>query len=450
MSSAAEEKNKNETPTPGQIIDRYRRRILGIRLCANDVVPRVRDVQQSAIQNAAERFNDALKGLKSGTPKSEAKALTTLTRESDQLVLHKETPHDRLICESLFKSAFGCFDAFIGALLRCLYHMNQNLLRCSDKTLNYSDLLGVDSAQDARDLLIEKEIDSLLRESYTTIFDALARRFAVKTLKEFPNWGAFVEASQRRNLITHCDGVVNRQYLQVCETAKVTLPAKTHVGKKLEISLDYLQGTLDVLYEVGFKLGQVLWRKTADSNSEPADSHLTDGILEILKREEWQIARQMTEFAVSFAKPASEMNKRTMAINHAQALRWAGDIDAAKNELSQHDWSGTVRDFRLAVAVLEEDFSEAARLMKSIGQQGELVDCRGYIDWPLFREFRKTEEFRSAFEEVYDTPFEDEVKKVEAESFAEANPSQQSRNTTTRKKAVKKKAVKKKAVKRRA
>lgn len=186
-------------------------------------------------------------------------------------------------------------------------------------------------------------------------------------------------------------------------------------------------------------LGQVLWRKACAEDAEAADTHLTNGIVEILQREEWDVARNMSEFGVTCAKPHNDRNKTLLRVNHAQALLWAGRKKEALDFLNKFDWSATIRDFQLAVAVLREDYEAAGELMRKIGEQGEIVVCAGYIDWPIFREFRKSEQFRKAFKDVYNVQFEDEATQ-ELKVLADKS----SLKTAKRKKAKKNKKAKKK------
>lgn len=65
--------------------------------------------------------------------------------------------------------------------------------------------------------------------------------------------------------------------------------------------------------------------------------------------------------------------------------------------------------------------------MLEIGQKGEIVDCQGYIEWPIFRDFRKTKQFRDAFKEVFGVPFEEEVKKRETQSQQRSERKKKSR-----------------------
>ncbi len=56
--------------------------------------------------------------------------------------------------------------------------------------------------------------------------------------------------------------------------------------------------------------------------------------------------------------------------------------------------------FQLAVAVLRDDFQAAASLMKLVSI-GEQLKANDYRDWPLFKEFRKSQIFIDAYQSIY-------------------------------------------------
>jgi len=49
---------------------------------------------------------------------------------------------------------------------------------------------------------------------------------------------------------------------------------------------------------------------------------------------------------------------------------------------------------------LKDDFQVALSYMNRIGKGGQ-VPAEAYSDWPIFREFRKTDEFKTAYEAIF-------------------------------------------------
>jgi hypothetical protein len=71
--------------------------------------------------------------------------------------------------------------------------------------------------------------------------------------------------------------------------------------------------------------------------------------------------------------------------------------------MSKEDWTAASSKFKIARAVLADDFGEAAGLMEKIGDKGD-VPKSGYRDWPLFKEFRKSDVFQEAFLRIFGEP----------------------------------------------
>lgn len=208
--------------------------------------------------------------------------------------------------------------------------------------------------------------------------------------------------------------MVTAQYLAICREEKVNVSGLA-VNDKLDVTEPYLYEAIEIVAEVGLKIGQVLWRKLRDTSLEAADTHLGNLIFELLKREQWNLALQLGEFGQgcakrSYALPRSERSVKVILINYAQAAKWSGDNDAASAIVSRADWSGSSLDFSLAVACLKEEWPKAAGIMKELGKDSQLVGIRAYYNWPIFRGFRETPEFLAMFKDVFGVEFADDAR----------------------------------------
>ena len=132
------------------------------------------------------------------------------------------------------------------------------------------------SVEAAREYLIEKEIETVLRKSHAEQFDWLENKFGLPLKKGLDVWPAFIEVTERRNLFVHTSGLVSRQYLDVCAKHKVTLPKDATLGNELGVSKEYFTVAHEAIFEVGVKLAHVLWRKLKPEDREEADDNLSD------------------------------------------------------------------------------------------------------------------------------------------------------------------------------
>lgn len=384
------------------IIGEFVARIRAIRLCATEHIAFALESDESFRKELCDQTTTDDSGQMTIVVKSREHLSEVLSR------LHG--PHSKILAQSLLIFGFSTFDAYLGLLLQELYREVPRLIfRIEQKEVKISDLLTCGDLEEAIGRIIEKDIAGLLRTSYEKQFSTLANRHGVSTLTKFEAWPAFVEAAQRRNLITHCNGVVNAEYVSACEAAECSVDNR--IGDTLTVDDDYLRKVLDLLYEVGVMLGHTLWRTADPARIEESERLLTDEVYDLLRREEWRLSKVLGKFAITLPKPKRDLYMRICRVNYAQALKWSGDNAGAMGILDAVDWSGSIRDLRLGVEVLRDNYDDAVSLMKEIGKRGELVNRAAYREWPVFRRFRETDQFKLAYSEVYGAPFVGDLEK---------------------------------------
>jgi len=126
----------------------------------------------------------------------------------------------------------------------------------------------------------------------------------------------------------------------------------------------------------------------------------------LLQQEKFTLATNLLDFATSVLKKhGSEQSRRRLVVNLAQAYKWTGKEDEASEIMNAEDWSATGLDFQLVKAVLEDDFKQASDVMLQIGCDG-IIKKNDYSDWPIFREFRKSDEFLTNFKQLFGDNFQ--------------------------------------------
>ena len=131
-------------------------------------------------------------------------------------------------------------------------------------------------------------------------------------------------------------------------------------------------------------------------------------------------------------KKSSDQIRRLNLINLAIAHKFSGDKGECERVLQEEDWSSCKDSFRLAVAVLQNQYDEAARVMNKIGSKGE-VTRTDYSSWPLFKDFRQSKEFLQAYRSLFGEEF---VVPEESELKTEMNKKPIKHSRETRKKDV--------------
>lgn len=339
------------------------------------------------------------------------KAQVQFNQEYSRLERLRNTKLPHHLEKSLFMGLFSSYDAFMGDLIKSIISKQPQLINKIGKQIDLSEIITASSIDDLKSRALDEYVDDFRRDSYSDQFSTLESFFGIKTLTGFGSYSSFIEASQRRHLFTHCNGDVSQQYLDVCKGVGYTHSDAVSKGDRLKIGTEYFFRVCDVLFEVGLKLSHTLWRKVLPDEIDKADEHLSDTIFNLLQNERWERAISAGEFAFCQKKYANRERQKIITANYCIALKFGGQPNEAKRLLEEEDWSDSMPDFRLAKAVLLDEFETASNIMISVGKQGHLISEHDYHTWPLFREFRGNDFFRKSYKKIYGTDFTDEIRK---------------------------------------
>jgi hypothetical protein len=318
----------------------------------------------------------------------------------------------QIIPRSFLTSLVSHYDAFLGSLIRALFSLKQELLNSSDRSLSFKELTCFDSIESAREFIIEKEVETLLRNSHSEQFKWMENKFGLTLTKDLPSWAPFIEVMERRNLFVHCNGIVSTQYLSVCSEHKVDC-SKVKIGDELQVDQKYFRVAYATVLEIGVKLAHVLWRSQKPDEMQFADESLNNVCLNLIRDEKYDVAQNLLDFGSAYKKFGSETVRRTIILNRAQAYKWGAQNEKATEILAAEDWTASNEKFRLANAVLSDHWDEAAGIMRSLGVGGP--PTKGdYKEWPIFKQFRTTKQFAAAYKDIFAEPF--------VEVAAEGNP----------------------------
>ncbi|MFM2667922.1 hypothetical protein AAFX24_24515 [Vibrio mediterranei] len=387
-----------------QCVSRFVHAVNDVEYAIKVFVPLAFDLEEKQHTEISECYKEAEKYAEDGNPSNQALSSSLFFKASRKALRYVNSQVPKTMVKSLFLNIFSDFDTFTGEMLKAIYEKKPELYQSITKSVSMSEIVKCDDIQLLKERILTEEIESFRRKSYVEQFGELEKQFGISTLRKFKNWPKFVEATQRRNLFMHCDAIVSEQYVKICSEHSCDI-SDAKIGEKLSISQEYFFAVLDMMREVAIKLANVLWRKVLPEEAELSDDALHHIVFDCLNNENWNLAILIGDFIRNDAKSKTDLMARINTVNLVIAQKFSGNDKAASKILHSIDWSASILDFRLAVAVLEDDFTAAKDFMCRIGNEGELVNESAYLEWPLFRDFRQSEEFLSAYESVFGYSF---------------------------------------------
>lgn len=361
--------------------------------------------------------------------------------KADEMRLYEKLEHNaaisslatKIITESLFVSLISQYDAFLTRLLKSLFEIKPEVLNQSDKNLTFSQLVNLESIEKAREYIVNKEIETVLRKSHSEHFEYLENLFKLKLREKLPIWKTFIEITERRNLFVHSDGIISDQYLKKCHEHDCEInPSK--VGERLEISIEYFLNACNCLYEISVKLTHTLWRKLLPNDLELADDELNDICFNLINSNRLKLADILLDFAINQKKHFNEISKNVFIINCSLSKHMQGDKKSCGEILKARDWSACSDNFQLANEVLTDNFDKAYEIMKRIGKDG-CVHKSFYKTWPLFYNIHKEGKFKEVFKEIFDEEYTKlEIPQSPAQSLISEQMKKNKRNKLKQKK----------------
>lgn len=310
-----------------------------------------------------------------------------------------------LISRGSLISLVSQYDSFLGCLLRAIYGVKPEILSSSERALTYAQLLAFKDINSARESLIEKEIDLVIRKSHADQIKWISEKIGASIDPRSELWKSFVEITERRNLFVHCDGVVSSQYIEVCDRYGAN-SENLSVGTKVSISKAYFDSAIRTLLEMGICLAQTCWRKLKAADLEFADESLNGQCLELLSNSEFKLASDLLNYACcTLKKWSGDQYRRIFIINRAQAYKWLGDEDKCQTILNSEDWTSSSTRFCICLETLRDNFDQAVKLMASL-KEDPLLNSEAYRNWPIFRKLREHEPFKQEFQKIFQEPFD--------------------------------------------
>jgi hypothetical protein len=275
------------------------------------------------------------------------------------------------------------------------------MLSSSERNISFKDLTEIGSVEAAREQIIEKEVESVLRDSHSQQIDWLEKKLEIPLRKDLKIWSEFIELCERRNLLSHTDGLVSSQYVAVCKRHDVDLKDIV-VGQRLGITSKYYQRAVYIILEFGIKLTQVVWRKISPDKIKKADVELDEASYRLIVRRRYSEAITLLRFGLyEMKKHGDEATRKRMIVNLANAEKLNGNKDEAERILHNEDWSAATDAFLVCVAAVRDDVQTIIRLMKPAVASGHLkID--DFQNWPVFEKVRSDPVFVETFEREFD------------------------------------------------
>jgi hypothetical protein len=291
----------------------------------------------------------------------------------------------RLLRNSLLMAAVSDFEVLVSGLVRAFLALKPEILRSADIKYSFSDLEPFSTVDEFRHHFVENMADALLRGGFDDWMEWFDKKRKIKVEGVTENADALVEIFQRRHLLVHNGGVVNRFYL-----SKVSGDSVPAVGQQLGVGSNYLKRSLDELTVAGVKLALSLVMKLQPGSEDMKvlNHQLYHISFEFLTAESWRIAYRLNDWHLGFVDDSSA--RLIAKVNKWVAQKHLVGPESIRLEVEEWDTATLTDVYKLAKFALLDQNEEAYALVKALLARNDL-QLDDWRDWPVLEGVRRYE-----------------------------------------------------------
>ena len=249
---------------------------------------------------------------------------------------------------------------------------------------------------------IEKVVEKKMYDSLST-FEQILQTERIDIDKDV--LALFKEIYYRRNIIIHNDSVVNKQYLNSIHT---NFRKNIKIGETLICDTLYIDKAFDVVQELFFFLFYGIFK-----NYQPDTGYMdiiSNYAFKKLQEKEYNVAKIIYK-KISTNNEIEFIEKMMYRINYINAVKQLGETQLFIEEMKGLDVSIATDNFKIAKLCLLDKNKEIYDLLnKTYPSSFGAIELK---EWPIFINFRESEEYKNFCSEHSEDFLNEEIKSVE-------------------------------------
>ncbi|WP_285006911.1 hypothetical protein [Lactococcus garvieae] len=314
----------------------------------------------------------------------------------------KRIEQARLLNETSLITISNTFESLISNLISILV-IKDKTVKIQDKTLTFKQIEELGGLEEAKDYLIEKTVEDIMRGSQSHWLKYIGKNTAKSFFDELEGEEEekFIDFFLKRNLIIHSNSKINKKYLTSCKKQYSEEQKQNLIGKRIAVNEEYLLENLKLIYVMGLKSSYYVAKKNFSKNIKAISESFQILAYENLEIEEYQVAYEIYNLLWKDKENLTASAKMLLCINYMQSLKWTGKTKELEKLLKEEDFSLADNLHRMCINILEDNFEAAVRefeeVLKSKNDDhiSEISMINHFISWPIFKEFLKTPEYNA-------------------------------------------------------
>lgn len=295
----------------------------------------------------------------------------------------------RFLYETSMVNLISATETFFAKILKTYYKRFPDLVtEKSEKSFTYRDLEEFKTIDDAKQFLLEKKIDSIIRSNSINWIEYLKNQLKIDTTRVSNFMDDFHEYFLRRNLLVHNDGFINKLYMK-------NLP-ESHKTKKLNpdtaitVEPEYLIRATYLMEIIWLDISTQIAEKNLKDNENLEKFY--DSLSNISYKHLLEERYIVSEYISLFLSENSKLNEEQILIakiNYWLSVKYQGRFSEIKTDIEEIDISAKDKKYELAKMALLEKNKEFFELLPQVLEPKGDTSISMAQEWPLFKVQRR-------------------------------------------------------------
>lgn len=312
----------------------------------------------------------------------------------------KRLEQARLLSETSLITISNTFESLVSNLISLLV-IKDKTVKIQDKTLTFRQIEELGGLEEAKDYLIEKTVEDIMRGSQIHWLEYIGKNTSNEFFNELvgEEEKQFIDFFLKRNLIIHNNSKINKKYLTACKKEYSEEQKKNLIGRRIVVNEKYLLENLMLIYIMGIKSSYYVMKKNFSKYSENIFEFFQKIGYENLEIEEYKVAYEVYNLLWKDRNNLTASDKMLLCINYMQSLKWTGKTKELEKLLKEEDFTLADSQHRMCIRILEDNFEAAVREFESAlnnhieGFESEIDMINHFVSWPIFKEFINSPEY---------------------------------------------------------
>lgn len=292
--------------------------------------------------------------------------------------------YEQLLYESALISLVSVAEVFTSDIIRTYLDEYPDVVGTREPFFSLDELRKFSSIDEVKEQWLEAKVTSILHGSVDDWISFLKTHAKLSMSYLEDDMPRLLEVFERRNVLIHNSGNVNRLYLSKVHPKLTENVAR---GERLFVDHEYMATAMSLVELNIMLVCAELWKKLRPDDAQRGDK-LNDIVFNSLMNNRWHVAEGISRFVMQDNR-MSESTRLIGQFNFWLSIKCQGRYETIKTDVEDADFSAKDTIFQLALHAITGREKEFIALLPKV-LRSKVLSLNQLDTWPIFREMRDT------------------------------------------------------------